>query len=45
MQEYLYEVPVNGTRIPEMRKVVKETPQDVYLRGSCRYSCAQINNV
>ncbi len=33
MQEYLYEVPVNGTRIPEMRKVIKETPKMYILEG------------
>lgn len=33
MLEYLYEVPVNGTHPPEMRKVIKETPKLYILEG------------
>lgn len=33
MPEYLYEVPVNGTRPPEPRKVIKETSKIYVLEG------------
>lgn len=33
MQEYLYEVPINGTHPPEMRKVIKETDRMYILDG------------
>lgn len=33
MLEYLYEVPANGTRPPEPRKVIKETPKIYVLEG------------